>query len=247
VRAIPPPLEPRREALQASADARDEPAPAPAPYAEPAIAKPIAAGWRRTSYRSRQEVTTVTRLLEDVLAPAPPPSDAPPVGRSSPPAGIRASSPPPVISDRPEAPTEGRFARPVSDLPAPIENPAPADAAKDLRDQLLAFLAEDAPSISRAKGSAVDAELQAFLGATPPPPSVEKGGLVPVPVASAAVVAKQAGLDPRAGFILMFMDGVTPLAEVIDACGLPHADATRIVDDLTARGLVELRDRSKRA
>ncbi len=47
-------------------------------------------------------------------------------------------------------------------------------------------------------------------------------------------------LDPRAGFILSFIDGATSIEMIYDLCGLPRDDAARLLADLVARGVVAI-------
>ncbi len=47
-------------------------------------------------------------------------------------------------------------------------------------------------------------------------------------------------LDPRAGFMLSFIDGTTSLEMIYDLCGLTREDAERLLGDLIARGVVAL-------
>jgi hypothetical protein len=46
------------------------------------------------------------------------------------------------------------------------------------------------------------------------------------------------GLDHRGGFLLTFIDGHTTLEDIVDASGLPRADAVAILADLLARGAI---------
>jgi DNA-binding IclR family transcriptional regulator len=64
---------------------------------------------------------------------------------------------------------------------------------------------------------------------------------VPVLIASVAVIARQEGLDHRAGFILSMIDGVASLDDITDASGMTAADVQRLVDTLVERGLVGLK------
>lgn len=47
-------------------------------------------------------------------------------------------------------------------------------------------------------------------------------------------------LDPRAGFMLSFIDGATSLEMIYDLCGLTREDAESLLGDLIARGVVAL-------
>jgi HD-GYP domain-containing protein (c-di-GMP phosphodiesterase class II) len=49
------------------------------------------------------------------------------------------------------------------------------------------------------------------------------------------------GLDHRGGFILTFIDGMSSLEDIIDACGLPSGDVLRIVHDLMTSSTIVLR------
>jgi hypothetical protein len=131
-----------------------------------------------------------------------------------------------------------------------MDPPAPPPAVDGLADELRAFLADDPsaprpPARERRRPQApagLDAELRDFLGGAPPR-AAPSGALVPVLRAAPSALAAERGLDPRAAFLLMFLDGSASIDEVLDACGLPGADARRIIEDLVARGLVELRPR----
>jgi HD-GYP domain-containing protein (c-di-GMP phosphodiesterase class II) len=46
-------------------------------------------------------------------------------------------------------------------------------------------------------------------------------------------------LDPRAGFLLSFMDGSSTVETVLDACGLPREDAVHLVMELLGHGAIE--------
>jgi DNA-binding IclR family transcriptional regulator len=64
---------------------------------------------------------------------------------------------------------------------------------------------------------------------------------VPVLLVSAGVLARQEGLDHRAGFILSMIDGMASLDDITDASGMPAADVQRLVDTLVERGLVGMK------
>jgi hypothetical protein len=48
-------------------------------------------------------------------------------------------------------------------------------------------------------------------------------------------------LDPKSGFILSRIDGVTPLETLLDMCGMPREEAARILGNLAARGIIAFR------
>ena len=49
----------------------------------------------------------------------------------------------------------------------------------------------------------------------------------------------QAGLDdPKAAYVVGFVDGVLPLDTIIDVTGLPELDTLRVLDRLAAQGIV---------
>lgn len=47
-------------------------------------------------------------------------------------------------------------------------------------------------------------------------------------------------LDPRAGFILTFIDGTTTLETIYDSCGLSESDAKILLAELVLRGVIEI-------
>jgi len=47
-------------------------------------------------------------------------------------------------------------------------------------------------------------------------------------------------LDPRAGFLLSFIDGTSTLEAIVDGSGLRQEEVLRIVLDLLAHGAVKL-------
>jgi hypothetical protein len=47
-------------------------------------------------------------------------------------------------------------------------------------------------------------------------------------------------LDPRAGFLLSFIDGVSTLEAIADGSGLPQEEVFRILRDLLGHGAVKL-------
>jgi hypothetical protein len=49
------------------------------------------------------------------------------------------------------------------------------------------------------------------------------------------------GLDHRSGFLLTFIDGMTTVDDIIDACGIGEAETLRIIDDLVHRGVLTLK------
>lgn len=63
---------------------------------------------------------------------------------------------------------------------------------------------------------------------------------VPLLLAAGSELA-DAMLDARARWLLPFIDGLTPLALVLDHCGLPRADALEAFCELLERGIVALR------
>jgi HD-GYP domain-containing protein (c-di-GMP phosphodiesterase class II) len=76
-----------------------------------------------------------------------------------------------------------------------------------------------------------------------PPPTLERLGppdaIVKMNVSATELMT--IALDPRAGFILSLVDGASTLETIVDLSGFPEEDATRILADLIARGVVALR------
>jgi putative nucleotidyltransferase with HDIG domain len=157
-----------------------------------------------------------------------------------PPAAAAYSTKPPVVTEAtPKPPSAGRYS---GQMPAVVaestSKPPPASKAP--------FVATSRPPTSAGAYSSKPPEIQEKKPTSRPPPASVRSskpppGPVPVRVASEGVVAKQAGLDPLAGFVLSLVDGVATVDEIVDASGMSEADVKRIVDDLVARGLVAVR------
>jgi hypothetical protein len=62
---------------------------------------------------------------------------------------------------------------------------------------------------------------------------------IPVTCASAAVL-DELGRDPRKGFLLTLMDGVSTVGEIVDLCGSRRLDALRMLVDLVESGVVQI-------
>jgi CRP-like cAMP-binding protein len=45
-------------------------------------------------------------------------------------------------------------------------------------------------------------------------------------------------LDHHAGFLLTLVDGVLSFETIVDVCGMPRADALRVLADLVRRGVI---------
>jgi hypothetical protein len=60
---------------------------------------------------------------------------------------------------------------------------------------------------------------------------------VPVVVAAAA----KGSLDPRAGFVLTFVDGTSSIADIVYSSGLPHNDVLYGLADLLTKGVISVR------
>ena len=60
---------------------------------------------------------------------------------------------------------------------------------------------------------------------------------VPMVVSGAA----RGHLDHRAGFLLTFVDGSTSVEDIVDACGLPRAEALGVLAELLTKGVIVMR------
>ena len=65
------------------------------------------------------------------------------------------------------------------------------------------------------------------------------GSFAAVPVLVADVT--KLNLDHRAAFVLRFLDGMSSVDDILDASGLPRADALRILDHLMTHRVIALR------
>ncbi len=65
------------------------------------------------------------------------------------------------------------------------------------------------------------------------------GVITSVPVLVADVT--KLNLDPRAAFVLRFLDGMSSVDDILDASGLPRVEALRILADLAGRGVIAMR------
>jgi len=88
-----------------------------------------------------------------------------------------------------------------------------------------------------------------IASSAPPPrastsPSAAPADLGPLDSVPRVVMAPaeltKLSLDPRAGFVLSRVDGVTSLEEILDMCGMPREDATAVLLDLVAKKIIEL-------
>jgi DNA-binding IclR family transcriptional regulator len=48
-------------------------------------------------------------------------------------------------------------------------------------------------------------------------------------------------MDHRAGFVLSLVDGVSAVEAILDVCGMPRAEALRILHELIDIGAIALR------
>jgi hypothetical protein len=53
--------------------------------------------------------------------------------------------------------------------------------------------------------------------------------------------AAKGNLDHRAGFLLTFVDGMSPIEDILDASGLPRLDVLEVLADLLAKGVIAVR------
>jgi HD-GYP domain-containing protein (c-di-GMP phosphodiesterase class II) len=80
---------------------------------------------------------------------------------------------------------------------------------------------------------------------TVPPPETEEsllsriGAVTSVPVLVADVT--KVNLDPRAAFVLRFLDGMSSIDDILDASGLPRVEALRILAALVEARVIALR------
>ena len=80
----------------------------------------------------------------------------------------------------------------------------------------------------------------------PPPPAPEDpaaviGSLDSVPRhAMAPEELPKLGLDHHAGFMLALVDGVLSFETIIDVCGMPRAEALRVLAQLVKRGIISV-------
>ncbi|MEA2748676.1 MAG: hypothetical protein QOI41_2819, partial [Myxococcales bacterium] len=78
-----------------------------------------------------------------------------------------------------------------------------------------------------------------------PPPETEEsllrriGPVTSVPVLVADVT--KVNLDPRAAFVLRFLDGMSSIDDILDASGLPRIDALRILASLVEARVIAIR------
>ena len=47
-------------------------------------------------------------------------------------------------------------------------------------------------------------------------------------------------IDPRAGFLLAHVDGMTSLEEILDECAMPPVEALALIANLEETGVIEL-------
>jgi hypothetical protein len=71
---------------------------------------------------------------------------------------------------------------------------------------------------------------------------IRLGPLTRVPVLARSLNDQGVIADPRTGFVLTFVDGVSPLAAIIDAAGLPELEVLQLLVRARDQKLIELRD-----
>jgi len=95
---------------------------------------------------------------------------------------------------------------------------------------------------SRRLSSPVPPSIERAVPPSAPPPSSGNPLLDKVPVLrlGPSELAKLP-LDHRAGFILSFVDAMSSIDAIIDASGMPGADVVRVIEQLVAMKVIELR------
>jgi hypothetical protein len=53
-------------------------------------------------------------------------------------------------------------------------------------------------------------------------------------------------LDHRSGFLLSFVDGMTPIDDVLDVSSMPELDALRILFELRTQGVIDIVEPQRR-
>ena len=235
VRAIAPPM-------LVLADAAIAPVATPvvsevqqAEYQEPrAMPQPEQAA-RGAQDRARAELGGMSAILDALLTV---PTEAlvsamPPAPSNFPraPMPMPSIAPPPRFSSRPpQAPP-----RAPPSAPPLVSRPPPAPAPMASRPPPAIVMTRPPPPMASRPPPAPSA----------PPPETEEsllrriGPVTAVPVLVADVT--KVNLDPRAAFVLRFLDGMSSIDDILDASGLPRVDALRILASLVEARVIALR------
>jgi len=105
----------------------------------------------------------------------------------------------------------------------------------------------------------LEAARRASMARTSPPPPMEPAPAIPPPPTSAedpmnvlgsldsvprhAMMPEELtklGLDHHSGFMLALVDGVLSFETIIDVCGMPRAEAVRVLAQLVKRGIINV-------
>ncbi len=104
----------------------------------------------------------------------------------------------------------------------------------------------------------LEAARRASMARTSPPPPMETPPEIPPPpggedpmgvlgsldsVPRHAMVSEELtklGLDHHSGFMLALVDGVLSFETIIDVCGMPRAEAVRVLAQLVKRGIINV-------
>jgi hypothetical protein len=171
-------------------------------------------------------------------------SERPPEVESPPPR--KPSSKPPVVTAQSKRPSVGSY----SERPPEVESPPPPKPSS--KPPAMAAPSKRPPRVSGGYTTLPPDEVITVTSrpprgesavSKPPPPSASRAPAArkePVLVLTATIAAimKEEGLDPRAGYILSFVDGAQTADEVVGACGLPADQVNAVIDELLLRRLI---------
>jgi HD-GYP domain-containing protein (c-di-GMP phosphodiesterase class II) len=199
--------------------------------------------------RARAELGGMSAILDALLtvpteafvsAMPPAPSNCPrapmPIPSIAPPPRFSSHPPPPRFSSHPP--------------PAPLVSrppPAPAPIASRLPPAIV-MTRPPPPMASRPPPPAAIPSFRpppsAAASSAPPQETEESllsriGPVTSVPVLVADVT--KVNLDPRAAFVLRFLDGMSSIDDILDASGLPRVEALRILAALVEARVIALR------
>jgi hypothetical protein len=212
VRAIPPPLVAHE--YGATAEERGAASPAAQPAAEP----------------------IPQSLPQPISRPVPPSAPHDPVETAIVEATRRST---PTIEERSSAPPASAPMRRLSGMYSSLSI-RPADEPSGPPAVVIGAPSRPPPYTSSSGPPPPQRSAPAITARSTPP--VELGALdrMPIVLLRPAELATL-GLDHRAGFMLTFIDGTSTLDDILDACGLPRADALQILGDLLQRKVIAIR------